>query len=275
MTMPQTAPPPAHEAAHQSGRHAAPFEHVRADGDASVLLLCDHADNRIPADMGDLGLSRADLQRHIAYDVGARGLTLALSDALNAPAVLGRFSRLVIDPNRGEDDPTLVMKLYDGSLIPGNRDAGPEEIERRLNRFHRPYHAAVSAAIDRALADGVEPRLIAVHSFTPQLRGRAPRPWHVGVLRNGDERLADPLLDRLRAEDELVVGDNEPYGGWLKGDAMDRHGLARGLPNVLIEVRNDLIADAEGQQAWGALLARCLADVLDLDTPDIQNHVAR
>ncbi len=242
-----------------------PVERVRPDGDPSLILICDHASNATPPDMPALGLSEADMARHIAWDIGARGVTLALSDIFEAPAILSTFSRLVIDPNRGEDDPTLVMRLYDGSVIPGNRDAGPEERARRLDRYHRPYHAAVDAAIDRALAEGVEPRLISVHSFTRQLRGRAPRPWHVGVLWDRDDRIARPLIERLRAEDELVVGDNEPYSGQLPGDGMWRHGTRRGLPHVLIEIRNDLIADPAGQAAWAELLARCLADALDID----------
>jgi predicted N-formylglutamate amidohydrolase len=242
-----------------------PVERVRPDGDPSLLFLCDHASNAVPPDIGDLGLPAADMARHIAWDVGARGLTLALADQFEEPEVLSRFSRLVIDPNRGEDDPTLVMKLYDGSVIPGNRDAGPEEVSRRLTAHYRPYHDAITAALDAALAQGVEPRLISIHSFTPQLRGRAPRPWHVGVLWDRDDRVAGPLIARLRAEDELVVGDNEPYSGQLRGDCMFRHGTSRGLPHALIEVRNDLIADPKGQQAWAALLARCLADALDLD----------
>lgn len=242
-----------------------PVERARADGEPSLLLLCDHAANAIPPDLGDLGVPEADRARHIAWDVGARGVTLALSDAFEAPAVLAGFSRLVIDPNRGEDDPTLVMQIYDGTVIPGNRGVDAAETARRLAACHRPYHEAIGAQIDRALALGVEPRLISIHSYTPQLRGRAPRPWHVGVLWDRDDRIAAPLLARLREEDELVVGDNEPYSGRLPGDTLWRHGTGRGLPHALIEVRNDLIADAEGQQAWGALLARCLADVLDLD----------
>jgi predicted N-formylglutamate amidohydrolase len=250
-------------------------ELIRPDGDPSLLLLCDHASNAIPPELGDLGLSPGDMARHIAWDIGARGVTQALSDAFNAPAVLSRWSRLVIDPNRGEDDPTLVMKLYDGSVIPGNRGVDAAEVERRLDAYHRPYHAAVAAAIDAALAQGVRPRIVAIHSMTPQLRGRAPRPWHVSVLRNGDERLADPLLARLRAEEELVVGDDEPYSGRLDGDCMWRHGLKRGLEHTLIEVRNDLISDSAGQQAWGALLARVLADVLDLELAEAPPDVRR
>lgn len=250
-------------------------EIIRPYGDPSLLLLCDHASNATPPELGDLGLSADDLSRHIAWDVGARGVTLALSDMFEAPAILTRHSRLVIDPNRGEDDPTLVMRLYDGSVIPGNRHVDAAEVERRLNAYHRPYHAAVDAAIDAALAQGVRPRLIAIHSMTPQLRGRAPRPWHISVLRNGDERIAEPLLARLREESELVIGDDEPYSGRLEGDTMWRHGLQRGLEHVLIEVRNDLIADAEGQRAWAALLARCLADALDLDIAEAAPELRR
>jgi predicted N-formylglutamate amidohydrolase len=243
----------------------APVDVVRPEGEPSLILLCDHASNAAPPEIGSLGLDPADMARHIAWDVGARGLTLALSDLFEAPAVLARFSRLVIDPNRGEDDPTLIMRLSDGSVIPGNRAVDAAERERRLDAYHRPYHAAVTAAIERSLAQGVTPRLVSVHSFTPQLRGRAPRPWHVGVLWDRDARLAAPLLEGLRAEDELIIGDNEPYSGHLEGDCLWRHGLERGLPHVLIEVRNDLIADVEGQAAWAAVLGRRLADVLDLE----------
>lgn len=250
-------------------------EWIRRDGDPSLLLLCDHASNAVPPELGTLGLGTADLSRHIAHDVGARGVTLALADLFEAPAVLSRVSRLVIDPNRGEDDPTLVMRLYDGSVIEGNRRADAAEVARRLDAYYRPYHRAVGAAIDGSLAQGIEPRLISIHSFTPQLRGRAPRPWHVGVLWDEDDRIARPLIERLRAEDELVVGDNEPYSGRLRGDTLWRHGTCRGLPHALIEVRNDLIADRTGQIAWAELLARCLADVLDLDLPEPMPEPAR
>jgi predicted N-formylglutamate amidohydrolase len=246
----------------------APVDIVRPDGEPSLILLCDHASNAIPPDIGDLGLDPADMARHIAWDLGARGLTLSLSDLFEAPAILSRYSRLVIDPNRGEDDPTLIMRLYDGSVIPGNRHVDGAERDRRIAAYHRPYHAAIEAAIDRALAQGVTPRLVSIHSFTPQLRGRTPRPWHVGVLWAGDDRLAAPILAGLRAEDELVVGDNEPYSGHLEGDCLWRHGIARGLPHVLIEVRNDLIGDGAGQAAWATLLARRLSDVLDLESAE-------
>ncbi len=240
------------------------FELVNSDGDPSLLLLCDHASNRVPQEVrgGDLGLPPEDMSRHIAYDVGARGVTLELAKLLDAPAVLSTFSRLVIDPNRGEDDPTLVMKLYDGSIVPGNRHVDGVEVVRRLSDWHRPYHGAVRAAIDRALAAGTSPTLISIHSFTPQFKGRPKRPWQVGVLWDSDPRLAVPLIERLRAERDLTVGDNEPYSGRLAGDCMWTHGTSRGLPHALIEVRNDLISDPEGEAAWARRLAPALRDAL-------------
>lgn len=232
------------------------FETLGNRGQSRMVLLCDHASNHVPACVGggSLGLPGADMERHIAYDIGARGVTAKLTEALDAAAVLSRFSRLVIDPNRGADDPTLLMRLYDGTLIPENRHADADEIARRKAAFYDPYHGAVADLIDGT----PDPVLISVHSFSPQLRGRAPRPWHIGILSADDRRLADPLLALLAAERDLVVGDNEPYVGSLKGDCMDRHGLQRGLPHVLIEIRNDLIETEAGQAQWAERLAPIL-----------------
>lgn len=233
----------------------APFHLEGADRPSRWVVTCDHASNRVPPEVGgDLGLPVQDMARHIAYDVGAAGVARTLGAALDAPVILSNFSRLVIDPNRGEDDPTLLMKIYDGSIIPANRAADAAEVERRLSLFHRPYHRAIEGLIATRNA----PVIVAIHSFTPQLRGRAPRPWHVGVLYAGDTRLALPLLARLNAEPDLCVGDNEPYSGHLPGDALYRHGVETGHPHVLIEVRNDLIETAEAQRAWGLRLAPML-----------------
>lgn len=231
-------------------------EVIGADRASRWVVTCDHASNHVPPDVagGDLGLPVEDMARHIAYDVGIAGVVRALADALDAPAVLSRFSRLVIDPNRGEDDPTLVMQVYDGSIIPANRVITAAEIERRLERFHRPYHVALAEVI----AARRDPIIVAVHSFTPQFIGRPPRPWHVGVLYSDDTRLAHPVIARLRRESDLCVGDNAPYSGHLPGDAMDRHGIQPGRLHVLIEVRNDLIGTAAAQTAWGQRLAGLL-----------------
>ena len=242
----------------------AAYEEIAGDDGSRILLICDHATNIVPSEVGggSLGLPSEEMLRHIAYDLGARGLTLELAKRLAAPAVLTRFSRLVIDPNRGEDDPTLVMRLYDGTIIPANRFVEPAEVDRRLAAYHRPYHQAVSRAVDRIAARGKQPALISMHSYTPQLRGRAPRPWEVGVLWHHDGRIAVPLIRRLRAEG-LCVGDNEPYSGELEGDTMSRHGTGRGVAHVLIEVRQDLIASEAQQRAWGERLAPVLAEVVE------------
>lgn len=223
------------------------------------LITCDHARNTVPPDLGGtLGLPDADMARHIAFDPGAAGVVTALADALNAPAILTNFSRLVIDPNRGEDDPTLLMRLYDGSVIPGNRTADAAEKERRLSAYYRPYHDALAALAARR-DDTV---IVSVHSFTRQLRSRPSRPWHIGILHAYDRRLSDPLIALLEAEPDLVVGRNQPYPGHLPGDAIDRHALHRGRHNTLIELRNDLIETEAAQAAWGVRLAPMLTAAL-------------
>jgi predicted N-formylglutamate amidohydrolase len=236
-----------------------PFHTFGEDRPGRWLITCDHATNFVPGEIGggDLGLPSEDMARHIAYDPGAAGVSLALAELLDSPCVCSNFSRLVIDPNRGEDDPTLLMKLYDGSIIPANRHAGQAEKERRLNLCYRPYHQEVA----RLAARQDDTIYVAIHSFTRQLRGRDPRPWHVGVLYAEDERFSAPLIERLHRETDLVVGANEPYGGHLDGDSVDRHASRHGRANVLIEVRNDLI-ETDGQQyQWAARLAPILEEV--------------
>jgi len=236
-----------------------PFEIIGADRPGRWLVACDHATNIIPdwVHGGDLGLPAADMGRHIAYDIGAAGVTRQLAAALDSPAILSRFSRLVCDPNRGEDDPTIMMRLYDGTIIPGNRNADDAEKEERLQRLYRPYHAAYADLADKMDS----PAICAVHSFTPRLNGRHPRPWEIGILYADDDRLAIPFMAACRAQG-WCTGDNQPYAGHLPGDAVDRHALQHGRPNVLIELRQDLIADEAGQTLWANRLAPILTDVL-------------
>jgi len=237
-----------------------PFFTHGEDRPARWLITCDHATNIVPPEVngGDLGMAREDMERHIAYDVGAYEVAKHLGQLLDAPVIASNFSRLVIDPNRGEDDPTLLMKLYDGSIIPGNRHADAAERERRLDMCYRPYHRELArlAALPHVV-------IVSIHSFTRQLRGRPPRPWEIGVLYPPQERFSPALIDRLRAEDDLCVGENEPYTGHLPGDAIDKHGTVHGRPNTLIELRNDLIADHAGQRSWAERLAPILCDALE------------
>lgn len=239
-----------------------PFVIDGADRAGRWVVLCDHASNEVPdfVNDGGLGVAASDMARHIAYDPGAEGVSRALAAALDGPAILSRFSRLVIDPNRGEDDPTLIMQLYDGTIIPGNRGISALDADERLRRCHRPYHAAVT----QTLVARTAPVVVSVHSFTPQLKGRPPRSWQIGVLYSTDTRLADPLLARLRAGPTLSVGDNQPYTGHLPGDTIARHAIAQGRPNVLIELRNDLIETEAQQRAWAQRLAPILMETLAL-----------
>ncbi|HEX2554821.1 MAG TPA: N-formylglutamate amidohydrolase [Microvirga sp.] len=238
-----------------------PVEIIEGSPASGALILCDHASNAVPPDLGDLGLPEVEFGRHIAYDIGAAAVTRSLARRLGAPAILTRFSRLVIDPNRGRDDPTLVMRLSDGAVVPGNAYVDEAEVERRIARFYDPYDAAIVQAIEQALAAGHPPAIVTVHSFTPIWRGW-PRPWHVGILWDADARFAGPLLERLGAEAGLVVGDNEPYDGALAGDTVDRHATARGLANALIEIRQDLIASDAGAEDWAERFARLLQPLL-------------
>ena len=235
-----------------------PFEIIEGDYDGGMVLLADHAMNRLPERYGSLGLPDGAFSRHIAYDIGIEGLTRQLAARLDVPAVLGCFSRLLIDPNRGEDDPTLIMKISDGAIVPGNYPITEEEWNGRLDTYHRPYHRAVERTLAKAGASGRAPLVLSLHSFTPAWKG-VPRPWHAAVLWDSDYRAVRPLLDGLRKDPDLVVGDNEPYDGALRGDTMYRHCMTSGTPHALLEVRQDLIADETGIAAWTERLAPIFA----------------
>ncbi len=232
-----------------------PFDIVEGARRLGLLLLADHARRDLPDEYGDLGLPAAEFDRHIAYDIGVEMVTRKLAELTGAPAVMAGFSRLLIDPNRGEDDPTLIRQLYDGTVIPGNYPMAAEERERRLENYYRPYHDALGAMIASvAHESGAAPLLFSVHSFTPIMQAQI-RPWHVGVLWDRDDRVARPLIDMLEEDPLLVVGDNEPYDGALRGDTMFKHAIVNGFAHVLIEIRQDLIADEAGAEAWAARLA--------------------
>jgi predicted N-formylglutamate amidohydrolase len=237
-----------------------PVELIDGDHGSGLIVLCDHAANRLPPQYSLLGLGRGQLERHIAYDIGARDVALGLARRLGVPAILSTFSRLLVDPNRGEDDPTVVMKIADGAIVAGNRNISTAEIERRLACYYRPYHEAVAAAIDENFAAGIVPALFSVHSFTPAWRGYK-RPWQVALLWDRDPRFAHALMGELRGEKNMVVGDNEPYDGALRNDTMYRHGTARGLAHALIEIRQDLIAAEKGVSEWVDRLAPMLRRV--------------
>src|SRR5512145_914441 len=229
--------------------------------DRGLIVLCDHADNDLPEGYGTLGLPAEQLQRHIAYDIGAAPIARALSAALDVPAAMTRYSRLLIDPNRGADDPTLIMRISDGAVIPGNRNLDEHERAKRISRYFEPYHRAIAGVIDRCLSDGPAPALLSIHSFTESWK-EVSRPWHVGVLWGEDARLARPLLEGFYAAGDLIVGENEPYAGLLVGDCLWQHGAKRGLASAIVEIRQDLIRDAAGQVAWARRLCRIVERIL-------------
>ena len=239
------------------------YREIEGDLAKGFILLCDHATNIVPEKYGTLGLGRAQFERHIAYDIGAEALTEGLAERLNVPAVLTRFSRLLIDPNRGHDDPTLVMKLSDGTVIKGNHPMDEAELLYRKQHFYDPYHLAVSDLIERSLNQGVVPMVFSIHSFTDNWKGN-DRHWHAGILWDKDERLPDRLMRELELQTDIIVGDNEPYDGALSNDTMYTHCTRRGLAHALLEVRQDLICYRDGIDEWLDRLVKAIEPLIDL-----------
>lgn len=246
-----------------------PYEIIEGSRSAGMVLLCDHARNSLPEPYGTLGLHADSFQRHIAYDIGAEAVTRGLAERLGVPAVHSCFSRLLIDPNRGPDDPTIVMGLSDGTVVPGNYPLAREELRHRIDAYHQPYHDGIARVIDECLAAGEPPLIFSIHSFTPRWKG-APRPWHATMLWDSDPRLARHILDGLGQDADLCIADNEPYDGCLKNDTLYRHATMRGLGQGLIEIRQDLIADNDGVREWVDRLAPLLEQALAL--PDLRER---
>ena len=227
-----------------------------------LLLTCDHASRRVPAALAQLGLADDVIAQHIGWDIGAAAVTRRLAPLLDARAVLAGYSRLVIDCNRAIDDPSAIPRASDGVVIPGNAAVDDAARQARIAALYAPYHARVAAELDRLGQNVAAPALVSIHSFTPQMKGFA-RPWHVGVLWDGDGRIALPLLAALRAEPGLVVGDNQPYSAREPvGFTQRHHGYDRGRPHVAIELRQDLIGEEPGAAQWAERLARVLRPIL-------------
>jgi predicted N-formylglutamate amidohydrolase len=238
----------------------APVQVLRASGESPFLLIADHAGNRVPRALSMLGLGQADLDRHIGIDIGILGVGAELSRLLDATLIHQPYSRLVIDCNRLPDRPDAMAPVSDGTRVPGNAALDDAARSARVAAIFTPYHDRIAAEIDRRHAEGRPAVLISLHSFTPRHGDYpAPRPWHVGVLWNRDDRLAQALMAVLRDEYGLVVGQNEPYGvSDLNDYAIPVHAEPRGLIHVELEIRQDLIGAAEGQGEWAARLARAL-----------------
>jgi predicted N-formylglutamate amidohydrolase len=235
-----------------------PVEQIRLTGSSPLFLTCDHAGSHFPARLGTLGLSAPDLDRHITLDIGAGGVTRGLSQRLDATAVLQRYSRLVVDCNRAPSAYDFIAVKSEDTAIPGNCDVSAVEVEARTREIFAPYHEALRQALDARAGAGQQTVLVAVHSCTPVYHG-VWRPWHVGVLYDRDDRFARILLDLLSEDGELTIGENQPYELTHDRDySVPLHGEDRGIPHVELEIRQDLIREPAGQDAW----AERLADVL-------------
>src|SRR4051794_26443764 len=235
-----------------------PFRVLCPDGASNFLLTADHAGRAVPRSLGDLGVPLGEWERHIAWDIGIAAVTERLSASLDAPAVLQNYSRLVIDCNRRPDWESSIPTISEHTEIPSNRGISATEREARRREIFDPYHREIAALLDRRAAAGWRTVLVAMHSFTPVFKGER-RGVDVGVLYNRDARLASIMLDLLRGEGDLAVGDNAPYAITDTSDyTVPTHGEARGLPHVEIEIRQDLIVDASGQDSWASRLARLL-----------------
>lgn len=231
-----------------------------AGQDSPFVFLCEHASNRLPKALGDLGLPAEALERHIAWDPGAAPMTLGLAGKLGGPAILQSYSRLVIDCNREPSLPDAITALSEATAIPGNQHLGPVARQQRIDTIWTPFHAAIDALVEARIAAGKPTVIVTLHSFTPVYRG-VTRPWHVGLISSGDRRFAEPMLAALRRDPALAVGDDEPYSARDHVDyTIRRHGFDRGLPHVMIEVRNDLVRTATDVAAWVDRLAGALVE---------------
>ena len=237
-----------------------PVLEENAAGPSPFLLTCDHYGRALPRRLGDLGLPESELSRHIAWDIGIAGVANALSKHLDAHLIAQRYSRLVIDCNRPLAAPGSIPRISEATIIPGNEGLSRDAAAARRQQVFDPYHRRIGEVIDRRLRDTVPTVLVSLHSFAPVYAGIA-RPWHIGTLYHRDTRLPPLVLKLLRAEPDLVVGDNEPYAVSDETDyTIPVHGEARGLMNTGIEIRQDLIADEAGQSQWAERLARIFVE---------------
>lgn len=242
-----------------------PFRVENPKGGGKCVIVCDHASNLVPKALAGLGLSKADLQKHIAWDPGTEDIGRHLSKDLDAPLVLASYSRLVVDLNRGHDAPDCMRDVSDHIRIPGNAGLAASHREQRLREFFWPYHRAVDAQIQRFLTRGVAPVLISLHSFTPKMDGFR-RPWHIGVLWNKEEGIARKLVENLRQNNpELRIGENEPYS--LKSENFSKntvstHAEGRGLPYVIVEFRQDLVSTPRKAVKWAKIFNESLRPVM-------------
>ena len=240
-----------------------PFETFNAGGGAPILLTCDHASPAIPKALSGLGLDENALLRHIAWDIGAGEMVRALARKFDAPAILSGYSRLLIDCNRPVESSGAIVVEADGVFVPGNAAITPADRTARAEAFYWPYHQEIARHLQAFLDRGVVPVVLSIHSFTPVFEG-FERPWEIGVLWDRDPRIAGPLMEILRDQYGLVVGDNEPYAGRDNyGYTMEHHVVGAGLPQILLELRQDRIDTHHGIEAMLEILTPALGGIFD------------
>ena len=235
------------------------FGERNSDGRSPVLFISDHHRNRVPASLNNLGLPEEELARHIGYDIGIAWIAEYLSDRFDAPLVHTNFSRLVIDCNRVPGTPDASPAVADGTRVPGNEGLSEAELDARRTELFEPYHSAIRARMDVMEADGRNPVIVALHSFTPMMKDRGtPRPWEIGIIWNEDDRLARPVIEALRKKSPLTIGDNEPYSGRDGGFSLYAHPEARGHPHIGVEFRQDLVGTEEDAHKWAGIFGNAL-----------------
>jgi len=246
-------------------------EVVNPDGPAPLVFVSDHDSNAVPASLGDLGVGPGELERHIGYDIGIARIGRHLAARFDAPLVASGYSRLVCDVNRTPHTPPSIPEVSDGTAIPANRGLDAADRQRRYDALFEPYHAAITSVIAAKLAAGQTPMLIALHSFTPRLRGApADRPWEIGFLWAGDAASSERAMAAFTALFPTVcVGANQPYSGsFPEGYTVPTHGDRRGIANLCLEFRQDLIADDAGGDLWSGRFGDALAEMLRSDLKD-------
>jgi predicted N-formylglutamate amidohydrolase len=241
---------------------APPFEVQGREGRSPFFIICDHAGRLLPRSLGTLGLSQDQLASHVAWDIGAVGIARRLGVALDACVVWQRYSRLVIDCNRPLGAADSIVSRSERTDVPGNQNLGPGAAESRAREVFHPYHDEIRGALDGRQVEGRPTVLVSIHSFTPVFL-ELVRPWHIGVLYGRDSSLAAPVLRALRADGDLIVGENEPYAfSPLSDFSITHHAEERGMPYVELEIRQDLVADEAPQLGWADRLAGVLTGAL-------------
>tara|TARA_B100000767_G_scaffold89104_1_gene85643 strand:+ start:353 stop:1147 length:795 start_codon:yes stop_codon:yes gene_type:complete len=234
---------------------------INENKESNYLIICDHASNFIPKEFDNLGLDKGVLDTHVAYDIGAKEVALNLSNLIKCPLIISNFSRLLIDVNRGIDDPTLIMKISDGNIINGNKNLSffneSDDREERINNYYNHYHKKISDLIKKSTQKNIYPAIISIHSFTP-FWGNKKRQTELGILWDKDYRLPNIFFKYFADQTQFNIGNNDPYVGYLKNDSLYKHATLQGLPNILLEFRQDLISDQDRQKKMAQIISEVL-----------------